>query len=128
MNLLLDTHIFLWSAGQPERLTAPVRDALQNPKNELFLSVASVWEIQIKIQIRKLSLPVPIETFVSVQRSVNQIRSLPIVESHIWMLGTLPLHHKDPFDRLLIVQAMAENWQLVTADPVFEQYPVQLLS
>lgn len=127
MKLLLDTHIFLWSAGQPERLTASVRDALQNPENELFLSVASVWEIQIKIQIGKLTLPMPIETFVAVQRALNQISSLSVVESHIWLLGTLPMHHRDPFDRLLIAQAMAEKWQLVTADPVFEQYPVQLL-
>lgn len=128
MNLLLDTHIFLWSTAQPDRLTATVREALQNPENELFLSVASVWEMQIKIQTGKLNLPLPIETFVSVQRSLNQIRSLPIVEHHIWLLGTLPMHHKDPFDRLLIAQAIAEQWRLVTVDPVFKQYPVQLLS
>lgn len=127
MNLLLDTHIFLWFSGQPQRLSANVRNALQDPTNVLFLSVVSVWELQIKSQIGKLSLPLPIEQFVLVQRTLNQIRSLSIVESHIWMLDSLPVYHRDPFDRLLLAQARAEECQLVTADPILIQYPVQLL-
>lgn len=127
MNLLLDTHVFLWAFGQPHKLTASVRDALQNPGNVLILSVVSMWEMQIKAQIGKLSLPVSVQEFVTVQRVLNHIQSLPVLERHIWTLGALPMYHRDPFDRLLIAQAVTEGWLLVTADPVFTQYPVQLL-
>ncbi|MEA3341974.1 MAG: type II toxin-antitoxin system VapC family toxin [Chloroflexota bacterium] len=139
MNLLLvlipfpykrdwNNPLFLWAFGQPHKLTSNVRDALQNPENVLILSVVSVWEMQIKVQIGKLNLPLPVKELVMVQRAFNQIQSLPVVERHIWMLGTLPMHHKDPFDRLLIAQAKAEKWRLVTADPVLAQYPVQILT
>jgi PIN domain nuclease of toxin-antitoxin system len=128
MNLLLDTHIFLWAFGQPHKLTPGVREALQKPENALFLSVASVWEMQIKTRTGKLNLPMSIQEFVAVQRALNHVQSLPVFERHIWTLDTLPAHHRDPFDRLLIAQAIAEGWQLATADPVFAQYPVQLLT
>ncbi len=128
MNLLLDTHIFLWISEHPHKLPPNVRDALQNPKNTLILSVASVWEMQIKIHIGKLNLPLPIKEFVTIQQSLNQIQSLPVLKHHIWALGALPMRHKDPFDRLLIAQAIAENCQIVTVDSVFAQYPVQLFS
>ncbi|MFH1636339.1 MAG: type II toxin-antitoxin system VapC family toxin [Chloroflexota bacterium] len=128
MKLLLDTHIFLWASEQPHRLTPSMQDALRNPENELILSVVSVWEMQIKVRIGKLDLPVSVKELVTIQRTLNHIRSLPILERHIWELGDLPMHHKDPFDRLLIAQAVAEKWRLVTSDPVFAQYPVQLLT
>lgn len=125
MKLLLDTHIFLWAAEQPKKLSPKVLDAVKNPENTLFLSVVSVWEIQIKTQIGKLTLPLPANEFVSVQRALNQIYSLPVLEPHIWLLDTLPMHHKDPFDRLLIAQALAEKYQIVTTDQIFDQYPVE---
>lgn len=125
MNLLLDTHIFLWIAEQPQRLAPRVLDALRNPENELFLSVVSIWEIQIKAQIGKLTLPLPVNEFVSIQRAINQLYTLPVFERHIWLLDTLPLYHRDPFDRLLVAQTIAEKYQLVTADPIFDQYPVE---
>ena len=127
MNLLLDTHIFLWFSEQPQRLNTNVRNALQDPANVLYLSVVSVWERQIKSQLGKLTLPFPLKQFVLVQRSFNQSRSLPVIESHIWMLDMLPVYHRDPFDRLLLAQALAEECHLVSADPVLAQYPVQLL-
>ena len=125
MKLLLDTHIFLWMGQAPHKLTDTMRDALLDPNNVLFLSVVSVWEMQIKAQIGKLDFPLPIRQFVAIQRAVNQVHTLPVVEAHIWTLGALPLFHKDPFDRLLIAQGIAEDCHLMTVDAVFGQYPVQ---
>jgi PIN domain nuclease of toxin-antitoxin system len=127
MNLLLDTHIFLWAAMQPAKLSDPIRQALEDPANALFLSAASVWEMQIKAQIGKLQLSLPVEEFVPIQRGFNNILSLPIFERHIWALDSLPLHHKDPFDRLLMAQAVTEEYQLVTVDPIFARYEAPLL-
>ena len=128
MNLLLDTHVFLWAFWQPHKLKPNVREALQNPENILILSVVCVWEMQIKAQIGKLDLPMSVQEFVTVQRALNHVQSLSVFERHIWTLGTLPMHHKDPFDRLLIAQAVSEKWLLVTADRVFTQYPAQLFT
>ncbi|MDQ4078482.1 MAG: type II toxin-antitoxin system VapC family toxin [Chloroflexota bacterium] len=127
MKLLLDTHIFIWAFAEPHKLSADVRDVVENPTNNLILSVVSVWEMQIKVQLGKLNLPVPVREFVEVQRHLNHIESLPVLEPHIWTLGTLPMHHRDPFDRLLIAQAMTEQCKLVSADPIFALYPVQRL-
>jgi PIN domain nuclease of toxin-antitoxin system len=126
MKLLLDTHIFIWQAEQPQKLTPKVQAALKNPNNELILSVVSVWEMQIKAQIGKLHLSLPIQDFVRLQRVLNNIESLPVIEDHIWALRSLPMHHKDPFDRLLIAQAIAEKCQIVTVDSVFTKYSVPL--
>ena len=127
MNLLLDTHIFIWAYSAPHKLTPTVLNALNDPANTLHLSVVSMWEMQIKAQIGKLHLPLPVKEFVTVQRNLNNIRSWPVLERHIWALDSLPMHHKDPFDRLLIAQAITENWWLVTADAIFAKYPVQIL-
>jgi PIN domain nuclease of toxin-antitoxin system len=78
--------------------------------------------MQVKAQIGKLQLPLPVKAFVTIQRGLNNILALPILEHHIWALDTLPLHHKDPFDRLLMAQAIAEQYQLVTLDQAFSQY------
>ena len=104
-----------------------MQDALQNPGNELLPSVVSVWEMQIKVQIGKLYLPVSVKEFVTIQRALNHIQSLPVVERHIWELGALPMHHKDPFDRLLIAQANVEGAVLISGDPILAKYPVKLL-
>jgi len=128
MNLLLDIHIFLWAFGQPDKLASHLQDAIRNPDNALILSVVSVWEMQIKAQIGKLSLPMSVREFVAIQRVLNHVQSLPVVERHIWTLDTLPMRHRDPFDRLLIAQALTEQWRIVTVDPIFAQYPAQLLT
>lgn len=83
MNLLLDTHVFIWAFSQPDRLMPILREAIQDPKNKLVLSVVSAWEMQIKTQIGKLTLPLPVETFVAVQRRLNDIETLPVYERHI---------------------------------------------
>jgi PIN domain nuclease of toxin-antitoxin system len=128
MNLLLDTHIFIWVASEADKVAEPVRQAVRNPENRLFLSVASVWEMQIKVQIGRLTLPLPIKELVAVQQALNDIEIVPLLIHHIWTLDKLPLYHKDPFDRILIAQTIAEEWTLVTADDIFTHYPVQLLA
>lgn len=126
MNMLLDTQIFIWAATEPRRLSQSLRQALQDQENNLFISVASLWEMQIKVQIGKLPLPLPAREFVAVHCLTIGVQRLPVIESHIWALDALPLFHRDPFDRLLIAQAITEGYQLVSADPVFKQYPVHL--
>jgi PIN domain nuclease of toxin-antitoxin system len=127
MKLLLDTHSFLWWNLQPARLSAKALSAFHDPSNHLLLSVASVWEMQIKLQIGRLTLNMPLDQMIARQRRANGIRILPVTLPHVLALGNLPLHHKDPFDRLFIAQANAEGAFLVSHDPVFAQYPVQLL-
>ncbi|MEZ4734806.1 MAG: type II toxin-antitoxin system VapC family toxin [Caldilineaceae bacterium] len=102
MNLLLGLHIFLWLVNEPQRLPATTVTALSDPGNRRHLSIVSIWELQIKVGTGKLKLPIPIQQFVTINRTVNQIDSLSLTESHIWTLGTLPSYHRDPFDRLLI--------------------------
>lgn len=128
MNLLLDTQIFLWMTLEPGKLSGSLREQLRHPQNRLLLSVASMWEMQLKHQIGKLPLPQPVQAFVSVQRQVNSVESLPIFERHIWALDSLPLHHKDPFDRLLVAQAIADDYALVSVDGLLAVYPVRLLT
>ena len=84
MNLLLDTHIFIWFSGEPEKLTQPVREALQDPDNQLFLSVASVWEMQIKAQLGRLTLPLPVKELVATQQRLNDLQILPLFLQHVW--------------------------------------------
>ncbi|MFN8486294.1 MAG: type II toxin-antitoxin system VapC family toxin [Caldilineaceae bacterium] len=127
MNLLLDTHIFIWMANEPTRLGKNLAAILGNPNHQLFLSIASVWEIQIKANTGKFQLPISVKDFVTTYRTLNDIHSLPILEEDIWALATLPLHHRDPFDRLLIAQALNRNYTVVTADPFFTNYQVQLM-
>lgn len=127
MNLLLDTQSFIWLSNEPDRLPSSIRSALYDPSNLLFVSVVSAWEMQIKVSLGKLTLPAAVKDFLQTQRVIHKIQSLPVLERHIWALATLPLHHRDPFDRLLIAQTIAENWILVTAAPFFTQDPVSLL-
>ncbi len=127
MNTLLDTHTFLWWANEPERLSARVRALLENPETTLLLSVVSLWEIQIKVQSGKLKLTIPLKTLVETQQRTNRVQILPVTLAHILALDDLPLHHKDPFDRLLIAQAIVENAVLASVDAVFGQYPVNVV-
>jgi PIN domain nuclease of toxin-antitoxin system len=127
VNLLLDTQGFLWWSDAPERLSRKALAALQDPANQLILSVVSVWEVQIKLHTGKLSIASPLKHMVEMQQRVNQVRVLPIYLEHVYHLASLPMPHKDPFDRLLIAQAIAEDLTLVSADGIFSQYPVSLL-
>lgn len=127
MNLLLDTHAFIWWASAPDRLSEKALSSIQDGENRILLSVASVWEMQIKAQLGKLTLQKSLAELISAQQAVNGIELLPIQLSHVLMLDSLPLHHKDPFDRLLIAQANGENAVLLSQDALFQQYPVEIV-
>jgi PIN domain nuclease of toxin-antitoxin system len=127
VKLLLDTHVFIWWFNEPEKLSKKVLAACEDNKNELTLSVASIWEMQIKMQLGKLRLTHSIKDLISIHRATYDLQILPIFLNHVLELDNLPVHHRDPFDRILIAQANAENQVIVTKDQIFEEYPVQLL-
>jgi PIN domain nuclease of toxin-antitoxin system len=124
MNLLIDTHVFIWWDDDYEQLPEPLQDELANPQNTIYLSLASVWEMQIKTQLGKLKFSVPLPQKVQDQQSKNRIELLPITKAHIYAVDELPFHHRDPFDRLLIAQARTDNLILVTHDTNIQQYSV----
>ena len=127
MNLLLDTHIFIWSQIALQKISAQKLQAMKDTQNILFLSLASIWEIQIKIQIGKFSFPKPLPEIIIEQQTVNNLQILPITAEHIYELENLPFHHKDPFDRLLIAQTLVENYTIVTDDGNFSAYQVKII-
>ncbi len=127
MKILIDTHIFIWFSQDSNQLSRSASALLRNPDNEIFLSMASAWEIQIKVDIQKLALPLPLLELIALQRQTNNLQILPIELSHIYALGALPMHHRDPFDRLLIAQSNAEAMPLLSADAIFDRYDAQIL-
>ena len=126
MKLLLDTHTFLWFLDDSPQLSQKGK-ALLEADNEVLLSIASLWEIAIKLRLGKLTVAVPIEVLMTQQLIQNDIELLPITVAPLIVVSTLPLHHRDPFDRLLIAQAMVQQMPIVSADPAFDAYPVQRL-
>jgi PIN domain nuclease of toxin-antitoxin system len=128
MKLLLDTHIFLWYISADPRLPAKFRAAIQEPTNDVYLSVVSVWEAVIKHQLGKLQLPQPPADFLPQQREAHAIATLPIDEGALPHLASLPPLHRDPFDRALVAQTIQHGFMLVTVDPIIEAYQVPLLS
>jgi PIN domain nuclease of toxin-antitoxin system len=128
MKLLLDTHVFLWFINRDVRLPIKMRDAIRDPLNQPHLSVVSFWEIVIKHQLGKLPLPHAPEGYIPLQRQQHQISDLPLHEDSIRQLVNLPSVHRDPFDRMLICQALEYGLTLVTVDPVFQQYPAVIFS
>ena len=127
MNLLLDTHIFIWLQIELHKLSAARMEMPENKNNTLFLSLASLWELQLKIQNGKFKFPKPLPEIIREQQSINDLRILPITPAHIYELENLPFHHKDPFDRLLISQAAVKDYTLVTDDPKFSAYSAKLI-
>ena len=128
MRLLLDTHILIWWIDSPHRLPVRVLSALEDVTNELYASVVNLWEIQVKMQLGKLHLTVPLTRLIDSQQHVNALRVLPVGPLHVYELDNLPLLHRDPFDRLLIAQANVEGLTLVTVDPLCTAYPVSYLN
>jgi PIN domain nuclease of toxin-antitoxin system len=126
MNLLIDTHVFLWWDSQPEKIPTGTLSVLEDPDNIVWLSLVSIWEVQIKTQMGKLVLNNSLDNLVQ-QQQQNGIQLLPIKLNHILALQPLPYYHKDPFDRLLIAQSIAENLTCVSADSVFKQYSIPIL-
>jgi PIN domain nuclease of toxin-antitoxin system len=122
VKLLLDTHLLLWAAGFPERLPASARALLEDPQNELQFSAASLWEIAIKGGLGRADFQVNARVL---RRGLldNGYRELPISSEHAVSVDSLPPLHKDPFDRVLVAQAMGEGITLLTSDPVVAQYP-----
>lgn len=127
MKLLLDTHAFLWINEDSGRLSPTVKDLCSSGEHEYYLSMASPWEMQIKSQLGKLSLAMPVEELVDKNRQENNIQILPIDLPHIAYLRQLPAHHKDPFDRIIIAQALIEGLTVVTVDHAFADYSVPVI-
>jgi PIN domain nuclease of toxin-antitoxin system len=125
MRILLDTHTFLWFITADPRLSSPAQQALAAGSNQLYMSLASVWEIAIKVGIGRLPIPAPLESFIPEQLRLNRIELLPITMEHTFQVAHLPLHHRDPFDRIIIAQSIRESMPLVSADEAFDAYPIQ---
>lgn len=124
MRVLLDTHSWLWMVGDSGRLAPSSRELLRDPANALFLSAASAWEIAIKVATGKLRLPQPPAALITQWMAEVRMGALPILHAHALRAGELPLHHRDPFDRLLIAQAQIEGLTVLTADREFAKYDV----
>ena len=126
MKLLLDTHIFLWFINGDERLPVSMREDIRNPENEVYLSVVSLWEAIVKHQLGKLPLPESPEKYLPIQRERHRIESLALDENSVAHLAKLPAVHRDPFDRMLICQAIENGLTLITVDAVISDYPVSI--
>lgn len=124
MRFLLDTHAFLWYITDDPRLPVRSAEAIQEESNEVFLSVVSVWEALAKHQLGKLPLPSPADEYLRLRREEHNISSLSFDEPSLSHLLRLPLHHRDPFDRMLICQALQHDLQVMTSDALFTKYPV----
>jgi len=124
LRVLLDTHSWLWMVGESDRLADSSRGLLRDPSNDLFLSAASAWEMAIKYAAGKLRLPQPPAALITQWMAEVRMGALPILHAHALRAGELPLHHRDPFDRLLIAQAQIEGLTVLTADRVFAKYDV----
>lgn len=127
MRFLIDTHIFIWFSQNSGQLSRSATALLKAPGNGIFLSMVSIWEMQIKLDIQKLTLPLPLSDLLALQQQTNNIQILPIEARHIYELSSLPMHHRDPFDRLLLAQSLAEAMPILSADAVFDRYDAQIL-
>jgi PIN domain nuclease of toxin-antitoxin system len=127
VRLLLDTHAFLWFLLDDPQLSASARALIEDPANDVEISPASYWEIAIKIGLNKYALPEPYQIFMEREIADNDFRILPIEPKHTAVLTTLPLHHRDPFDRLIVAQAMVEGISVVSIDPRLDAYPIKRL-
>ncbi len=127
MKIILDTCTFLWLTLEPEKMSRPGTAAFQDPSNYIYLSSATSWEICLKYNLGKLPLPVPPKVFIPEERREHQISILNLSEQDIFQLTNLPDIHKDPFDRILICQAIENGLTILTSDSYIHQYPVKTL-
>jgi PIN domain nuclease of toxin-antitoxin system len=127
MRLLLDTHTFIWFVTDSPRLSVTAKALIEDEYNEKLLSIASIWEMAIKHSLGKLSFELPFMVFVEQQMLQNSMSLLNIQISHLNVVANLPLHHRDPFDRLIIAQSMVEQIPIVGIDKVSDSYSVQRL-
>jgi len=124
LNLLLDTHAFLWIVSGDKRLSRKAKKLYLDKSNEVYLSAASIWEMAIKISLGRLTLEEPLENFIATHAVGNNIKILEIRSKHLYKIEDLPFHHRDPFDRVIIAQCMLENYFVVGNDKTFDSYPV----
>jgi PIN domain nuclease of toxin-antitoxin system len=125
MNILLGTRAFLWFVWDDAHLSQAAKDAISDPNNRKLVSVASVWEIAIKISLQKLDLGMPYLPFMQSQLAINLFEMLSLTLEHGAEVSQLPFHHRDPFDRLMIAQSMCEQIPIVSADPAFDAYSIK---
>lgn len=128
MKLLLDTHAFLWYISNDPKLPRYAFDAIRDKSNEVYLSVVSVWEALVKNQTGKLPLPAAADEYINASRIAHRIADLALDRESVSYLLSLPAHHRDPFDRMLICQALAHQLVIVTNDVLFRHYPVAVLT
>ncbi len=127
MKFLLDTCTFLWLTKGSEELSPTAIDAFAGPKNEVYLSAVSAWEINVKFRLGKLALPLSPDKFIPKERKRHMVTSLDLSEQDTLHLGKLPTPHKDPFDRMLVCQAIEHSLTILTPDPLVTQYPIRSL-
>ena len=125
MKVLIDTHVLLWGLQDEAKLSERVRSLL--PVADVWISVASLWEILAKVQVGRLVLPAPVGDYLAAKLTANGVSVLPLTFDHVRRLEELPLHHRDPFDRILIAQSLNESMPLVSADQQFKRYEVELI-
>jgi PIN domain nuclease of toxin-antitoxin system len=128
MNLLLDTHVFLWFVNDHPKLSNHLKDLIEDDDNVSYLSMASLWEMSIKFNLGKLTLEPDYEEFVEREVITSRIKLLKIELEHLKINAALPFHHRDPFDRLIIAQAVVENLLIISVDSAFDKYPIILIS
>ncbi|HKZ55065.1 MAG TPA: type II toxin-antitoxin system VapC family toxin [Anaerolineales bacterium] len=121
MRLLLDTHVLLWAVAEPGKIAEPYREQIESADNEVFFSAASVWELAIKMQVGRVDLPVELEEITQAATRMDFLE-LPLTAAHAAGTARLPLHHRDPFDRLLVAQALHEPLRLFTVDRALGKY------
>lgn len=127
MKVLIDTHVFLWVLVSPKKLSLRARSVIESGDNHVLLSTASLWEIAIKEQVGKLSLPNPPERYLRRRIAESDIEMLPVSAEHALRLFSLPVHHKDPFDRIIIAQSKEEDIAVITADAVMRRYEIEVI-
>ena len=127
MKLLLDTCTFLWITADEPALSSKARELFRSPEHEVYLSAGSAWEIGVKYSLGRLPLPQPPERFVPAMREAHMIEALPIDEESVLQVTRLPLLHRDPFDRLLVCQAIVHGMAVLTPDPLVSQYSVRVI-
>ena len=125
MNYFLDTHGLIWFITGDPQLSVKARQLIDDEANNIFVSIASLWEMAIKFSIGKLNLGQPFDTLFPAQLNSNSINVLSITLDHLKTVCSLPLHHRDPFDRLLVAQSLVEQWPIISADVMFDRYGVQ---
>ena len=127
MNYLLDTHTFLWFINDDASLSSTAKALIEDSENTIYLSVASVWEMAIKVSLDKLEMPSPFIDFIDEQLSKNTIILLGTKTTHTGIVATLPFHHRDPFDRLIIAQSKVEDTPVIGKDVIFDDYGIKRL-